>query len=746
MTIIGISSLSLTKRLVRVRVYKYKVVLRDTLEFEDLEPIIETRRAARNVASKNDWIPVTDIGPYEIGSLRPIEANKPGLYGTAFSLVSDGESELDSSNDHGREAIRRLVNQDVGQAAYDLARKLKKSESGLSVKVMRSPAGWTEIQDIMPSDRISAKSNYLDVYKKVRLCPQVLPSGDVMVDIDLKHSLCARNGITLDWVLRKRPEWFPHIKKVRHRYSDNGMAPLTVELKGQSPDKTAHTLIPGLNISLLDYHRNKGRLRNDELDVVQRSSIVTVDYGRGKTDHIAALLEPMFDFETLMKIDSPFLNRVAKDLKWPMKDRIQASGQMIKGLRLPFFEAELTKLDLGDDCASNIRPTFKLKFSDGRMGSSERDVLKLKAYKGMTINDVVCIGVGVDINEGRLRAHFTEVKKICDGLSHNGKAVWRGLSNPQIIRDVSELSDRLSRSELDSTMLVIAIDGETNKQKIRDVAFNRNLPCQFMRTDHPERIYQKTYYANLAAGVFSKGGGVICAIDSMPGDVELFIGLDMGGSTQRAPGTAFVFTRDGAQLGWQIADMQRGERMEDAVLDMLIRKSVDEFSACYGRFPKSITVHRDGRFYESLEVIKGIEKELGASINVLEVIKSGAPALFRTSGVGNNRKIVNPQVGDSFRLKGLDEMVLATYGGDELGKWGQHVSVRPLRIRKRYGASSLDELAQQVILLSRIHGASLYRHPRLPITTHHADRFATLRQECNVDSLSKMSRTCPVYL
>jgi argonaute-like protein implicated in RNA metabolism and viral defense len=131
---------------------------------------------------------------------------------------------------------------------------------------------------------------------------------------------------------------------------------------------------------------------------------------------------------------------------------------------------------------------------------------------------------------------------------------------------------------------------------------------------------------------------------------------------------------------------------------------------------------------------------------VLEVITSGAPALFRTSGVGKNRKIFNPQVGDSFRLKGLDEMVLATYGGDELGKWGQHVSVRPLRIRKRYGASSLDELAQQVILLSRIHGASLYRHPRLPITTHHADRFATLRQESNVDSLSKMSRTCPVYL
>ena len=83
----------------------------------------------------------------------------------------------------------------------------------------------------------------------------------------------------------------------------------------------------------------------------------------------------------------------------------------------------------------------------------------------------------------------------------------------------------------------------------------------------------------------------------------------------------------------------------------------------------------------------------------------------------------------------------------ELGSsWGKSVTVRPLRLRKRHGETEFMTLARQVILLSRIHGASLYRHPRLPVTIHHADRFATLRQECNLDELSKMDQLCPVYL
>jgi len=193
--------------------------------------------------------------------------------------------------------------------------------------------------------------------------------------------------------------------------------------------------------------------------------------------------------------------------------------------------------------------------------------------------------------------------------------------------------------------------------------------------------------------------------------------------------------------------MQQGERLEDNALADLLKKSIAEYTRKHdGCPPKTIVLHRDGRFFESMDVIKAAEHQYGLTINVLEVIKSGAPVLFRKSEHKGGKQFRNPEVGDIYRYPGLDEMIAATYGGSELGAWGQKVSIRPLRLRKRYGNLSLDTLAQQVLLLSRIHGASLYRHPRLPVTTHHADRFATLRQECCLEALSHMDRTCPVYL
>ena len=218
-------------------------------------------------------------------------------------------------------------------------------------------------------------------------------------------------------------------------------------------------------------------------------------------------------------------------------------------------------------------------------------------------------------------------------------------------------------------------------------------------------------------------------------------------SRAATPGSAFLFTRNGAQLGWQLADLQKGERLEDEALKNLLSKSIQEYARNHeGALPRKLVVHRDGRFFESLDIVQAIERQYGINISVLEVIKSGAPILFRKYQQAGKMQFRNPEVGDVYRYLGLDELIIATYSGQELGAWGEKVSVRPLRLRKRYGDETLDNLAKQVLLLTRIHGASLYRHPRLPVTTHHADRFATLRQSCSLEALSHMDRTCPVYL
>lgn len=743
---IGLSAMTLDRDLKQVPVYRYRVIIESGFD-ERESPVKLTRKVARFAASRNSWQPVTDVAHFLVASLQPLDNLNIDAYGCKYTLEFEAEGVLEAAVDNERGAIERLLNQDIYRAVFQLAQK-RDAQGGKPLKACRHMAGWTEIEEAQPSERIGIKSAYLELFKTLRLIPELLPDGRAILGLSMRHKMCAQEGITLDWVINKRPQWLTHIQRVRHRYSDQGRAPAVADLHGVVADKTSDSLVPGTIQSIYEYHDAKGRIPSAYTSSIRNSQVVHVSYGRNERfEHLAALLEPMFDFETLQKIDSPLLNRIARELKWPVMDRLKASGEMVKGLMLPGFVAKVVPVESWEQSVDNIRPRFSLRFHNDRTGEAEKDVLRLRAYQGMTRKQVVCLAVGAKTSPEALSTHFQKLQSACQQLSAEPLPPWKGVMSVTPLKNALELDARLGKTPPENTLLVIAIDKSVNKTEIRDVAFRHKLACQFMLTDHQTRTYSPNYYGNLAAGVFSKGGGLICGLGDMPGEVDLFIGLDMGGVSQRVPGSAFLFTRNGAQLGWQLADLQSGERLDDNALASLLHKSIQEYARHHGGdVPRRITVHRDGRFFESLDVIQAVEHAYDLKISVLEVIKSGAPILFRKYQRGGKMIYQNPEVGDVYRYSGLGELILATYSGQELGAWGDKVSVRPLRLRKRYGDETLDTLAQQVLLLSRIHGASLYRHPRLPVTTHHADRFATLRQSCSLEALSHMDRTCPVYL
>lgn len=97
-----------------------------------------------------------------------------------------------------------------------------------------------------------------------------------------------------------------------------------------------------------------------------------------------------------------------------------------------------------------------------------------------------------------------------------------------------------------------SIDKTVNKAEIRDVAFRYGLACQLMLSDHAPKTYSVNYYGNLAAG---------------------------------------VFTRNGAQLGWQLADLQAGERLDDDALESLLRKSLQACARHYNAPPPDYLVN-----------------------------------------------------------------------------------------------------------------------------------------------------------
>jgi hypothetical protein len=207
---------------------------------------------------------------------------------------------------------------------------------------------------------------------------------------------------------------------------------------------------------------------------------------------------------------------------------------------------------------------------------------------------IVFVTIGTPSPHGE--KHFSQVLELCRHWCGGG--IEGQVAPPST--DAQELDLRLERRCPEDAVLLVGLAGGADKRSVRDVLFRHALPVQFMRLDHPPKRYTPSYYHNLAAGVFSKGGGVLCAIEDMPGEADLFLGLDLGGVRQRVPGFAFLFTRDGAQLGWQLAEAQSGERIADESLRLLLERSLESYRKAHGgEKPRRIVLHRDGRWYES---------------------------------------------------------------------------------------------------------------------------------------------------
>lgn len=737
----SLMALELSQTLETWNLYRYRVEIDGAVDGEDATII--TRKAANALSYANWGNAIISFGYFELVSVEPIRVVEAEYKGLKYKVTDSTELTLQAIRPTDREAMERLLRSLLRLGGDQLCR----GSNGTLVSPKSSNKD-VKIADASPSQRVPIPpGGYLQAYQTVTLNPEVLPCGTVLVSVHLKHELIPEPHINLDWVAHNKQHWLGFIKKARHTYKGKNGQFSTLTLHDLAADESSQSKFstPKGEISLLQYHLEEGNIDAESAQSAQSSRVFQVSYGNSKNKllHLGLLLQPMFDFDTLSAIDPDLLTQVAKNLKWPVQDRARAAFGKIKGLQIPVLNAHLKPISDKGRYQRRIPLNLKLQFANGKTGKDERDMLKHGAYKSMRRTLVAGMAMGGEPDA--MEKHFNTIEDRCRRWGVEDGVKW---SMVPPAADHHELAHRLSQKELEPSLLVIGIGSDVDKAKIRDVAYRHGHATQFMRLDYPANKYNDYYYNNLAAGVFSKGGGVLCGLVNMPGNADLFIGLDMGGVSQRVPGSAFLFNREGAQLGWQLAEAQAGERLHDEALYTLLERSIVQFQQSQnGQRPQGIVLHRDGRFFESIEIIERLQNEFKVPIDVLEVIKSGAPALMtQTPGPEGKKRFINPQLGDAFELVGLDELILATYSGKELGTWGDQVTVRPLRLRKRFGNTSLTTLAQQVLALSRIHGASLYRHPRLPVTTHHADRFATLRQECQLDDLARMDRLCPIYL
>jgi hypothetical protein len=231
---------------------------------------------------------------------------------------------------------------------------------------------------------------------------------------------------------------------------------------------------------------------------------------------------------------------------------------------------------------------------------------------------------------------------------------------------------------------------------------------------------------NVVLGILAKLGYLPWCLRSMPGTAQAFIGLDLGRKDQKTVGaSAFVVNAQGQLIGWSNLSLQQGETFSDDSLRSILLDLFQDFEQVTKTPLRHMVIHRDGTVKSSeLATFKSIETMLRPQgleqLDVVELVKDN---LVRGAipDPQNPERWTNPQRGWGWQHAPDQAIVLTT--GAKQAKIHQNASPQPLLVRRRHGTTDLLTLAEQVYWLSEMHIGSS-QTVRLPITTYYADRIA----------------------
>lgn len=242
------------------------------------------------------------------------------------------------------------------------------------------------------------------------------------------------------------------------------------------------------------------------------------------------------------------------------------------------------------------------------------------------------------------------------------------------------------------------------------------VPSQMVQLRTAQKIIGGDEYSiqNVVMGCLGKLGAIPYVLRDMPGEVDLFVGLDVGmyRAGTHYPGCSVCVDAHGKLIGcYQPLLPQSGEKIEDATLERIFDEVLAAFEKEYGRRVKNIVVHRDGFSNERLEWYEEYFRRNNIRYTLVEIRKSGAPRLADNGIVGNN-----PLIGSVVYPNDQEAILVTTEPYKGMG------APHPLKIIKVAGELDIKTIAQQIYFLTKIHvGAK--QNIRLPITTYYADKI-----------------------
>ena len=723
-----------TGRVDSLNVHEYELVaVNGYLPDDDEDALRDTYKVRRQVVRQHDERPVVAVvDPLRLVSLGEIDG---------------GAIDIDDF---------RLEAAETRRLKYDRPEDRQILKDFLETKVKRQLEGDFRtrhgIHKILSQDPIVEKEKFR-LHERYNLSFTVTSEGRLYLFVDFRHKIISDYG--LDEVDQSR---LYRGLRVNVTYRESGKGAYLDELLQKRATDSLRQLG---NRSVVQYHRDAKQVPKrtvDEFERADRRVVQVTKQGSLDTEtYPQELLVLQPHFENLKSFAPAFNEATQGKTRLSAQRCLERSTSFVEGLDpIPLQDSAVTfdPTPLSESETYSIERLFEtdadiLQFGDGQSGDHPKRITSNSVYQPPSEFNV-CI---VHPDRGPHAERWTNLKQILSRIGAEADDVDRyeysiddtaDAIYGDLICDIPDENDHTAACVIlpPDDFNLGASDPSDIYHEVKKALRQKHIDSQMA---HIDTLGDDNALPNVALGLIAAAGGVpFTAEDSMPGDADLFIGIDVShrypkDSDDRvhiAASTTSIYD-DGTILGYTSANPQAGEKIPPGKLKDIVRQAVVGYKQERGEYPNHIVIHRDGFMNEDLSPVEELLAELSITYDIVEIRKQSPGRILDLE----DGQASVPDKGVAALNKSDDHAILASFGKPESQATSQYTGLpQPIQVEREAGDTDIRTLVSQVYLLSQSHIGAISATARLPITTYYADRASEAAAEEYLPPTSKLRK------
>ncbi|EMA06924.1 stem cell self-renewal protein Piwi [Haloferax denitrificans ATCC 35960] len=656
--------------------------------------------------------PVASAGPLSVISVTGL--SKPvNVWGKRVTPVKTETVQLDPKKKRDREHLRAFVQSCLRRAVPD------------------DTYAYKFINDIVRNDpAFSTGTDGFAAHPKHEVKVQIASDGTVLAHVESGYSIKSKS--TLDNLYSPGSQ-LPNMK-VAHdtdRYAKEGQG----WLKGWS-EFNYTDYIRDVGSSIAELHEGTADEDWRQRLIEENPRLVKVKYGNMVGNQLPHFLRLSPRPEQVQRQDYDFFSQFISRRAMMPDEKYDYSKSFFESLsRLPVIDLEFEPGPTNHPYKRiNVREqNTRLVFSDDQQSNTPSG--GLREY-------------GVYASPGRYRVGLLMPSQWEETLQKLTPLLVKGLNNIGApagvtgyhygLGDISNYTPVAHeiRSETDAVVAVVPNKGAADDFGIDDphhelkrTLMRKGIPTQMLQKSSAQELIKQRAtpnndkFLNILSAIVAKAGGTPWQVDSLPGETDAFMGLDVtrdSESGQHSGASASVVLADGTTFAAESTTQQGGEKFAARHVEQFVRDLVVDFAEGQEREINRVCIMRDGKVHEDIDAVREGLSELDAEIDIVGVRKRGQPRIADYNGT----RFKIAYKGMAFVDADRDEAVIHGFGKPEIRDDNPVGTPQTFKLVRHSGPTDIETLARQAYWLSEVHVGSPAKSPRLPIPIEYADKAA----------------------